>query len=38
MARLIEDTGGLCPTCGSPVSADSLLNHHAHSPMERLTA
>jgi hypothetical protein len=38
MARLIEDTGGLCPTCGSPVSADSLLDHHAHSPMERLTA
>ncbi|GEO17866.1 AAA family ATPase [Microvirga aerophila] len=38
MARLIEDTGGLCPTCGSPVSADNLLDHHAHSPMERLTA
>lgn len=37
MARLVEETGGLCPTCGSPVSAESLLTHHAH-PMERLTA
>ncbi|PVE21231.1 DNA repair protein [Microvirga sp. KLBC 81] len=42
MARFVEDTGGLCPTCGSPVSAENLLDHHAHSssasPSERLTA
>ncbi len=41
MARLVEETGGLCPTCGSPVSAETLLDHHAHSshsPSERLTA
>jgi hypothetical protein len=41
MARLVEETGGLCPTCGSPVSADTLLDHHthpSHSPSERLTA
>jgi hypothetical protein len=38
MARLVEATGGLCPTCGSPVSAESLLNHHPHPPVERLTA
>ncbi|WP_230531342.1 AAA family ATPase [Microvirga roseola] len=43
MAQLVEETGGLCPTCGSPVSADNLLEHHAHSshsskPSERLTA
>jgi hypothetical protein len=43
MARLVEETGGLCPTCGSPVSAENLLDHHAHSshpstPSERLTA
>jgi predicted nuclease with TOPRIM domain len=38
IARLVEETGGLCPTCGSPVSAESLLNHHAHMPVERLTA
>ncbi|MFC4172604.1 AAA family ATPase [Microvirga sp. GCM10011540] len=38
MARLVEETGGLCPTCGSPVNAESLLNHHAHSTVERLTA
>lgn len=42
MARLVEETGGLCPTCGSPVSAENLLDHHAHSshstPSERLIA
>ncbi|MGO4389608.1 AAA family ATPase [Microvirga sp. 2YAF29] len=41
MARLVEETGGHCPTCGSPVSAETLLDHHAHSshsPSERLTA
>jgi len=38
MTRLVEETGGLCPTCGSPVSAENLLNHHIHPPVERLTA
>lgn len=41
IARLVEETGGLCPTCGSPVSAETLLDHHAHSShtsSERLTA
>jgi hypothetical protein len=38
MLRLVEETGGLCPTCGSPVNAESLLNHHAHPPVKRLTA
>ncbi|WP_134499852.1 AAA family ATPase [Microvirga pakistanensis] len=42
MARFVEETGGLCPTCGSPVSPENLLDHHAHSshpsPSERLTA
>ncbi len=38
MARLVEETGGLCPTCGSPVKPETLLDHHTHSPMERLTA
>lgn len=42
MARFVEESGGLCPTCGSPVSAENLLNHYAHSshpsPSERLTA
>jgi hypothetical protein len=40
MARLVEETGGLCPTCGSPVEPETLLNHHTHSsaPSERLTA
>ena len=43
MARLVEESGGLCPTCGSPVSAETLLDHHTHSshsssPSERLTA
>ncbi len=40
MARLVEETGGLCPTCGSPVNPETLLDHHTHSskPSERLTA
>lgn len=40
MARLVEETGGLCPTCGSPVKPENLLDHHTHSPTpsERLTA
>ncbi|UVF18953.1 AAA family ATPase [Microvirga terrae] len=43
MAKLIEETGGLCPTCGAPVKPETLLDHHAHpshlaSPSERLTA
>lgn len=42
MTLFVEETGGLCPTCGSPVSAENLLDHHAHSPnaspSERLTA
>ncbi|MEZ0167184.1 AAA family ATPase [Microvirga sp. TS319] len=42
MARFVAETGGLCPTCGSPVSAENLLDHHAHSshssPSERLIA
>ncbi|EIM28752.1 AAA family ATPase [Microvirga lotononidis] len=43
MAELMEETGGLCPTCGSPVKPENLLDHHAHAthsttPSERLTA
>jgi hypothetical protein len=43
MARLVDETGGLCPTCGAPVKPENLLDHHAHSPRsstpsERLTA
>lgn len=43
MAQLVQETGGLCPTCGSPVSAENLLDHHVHpstilQPSERLTA
>ncbi|HZH52498.1 MAG TPA: AAA family ATPase [Microvirga sp.] len=38
MARLVEETGGLCPTCGSAVSAESLLDNHTHSPVERMSA
>ncbi|MGO4527043.1 AAA family ATPase [Microvirga sp. 2MCAF35] len=43
MAQLMEETGGLCPTCGSPVKPENLLDHHTHSshsstPSERLTA
>lgn len=40
MARLVEEAGGTCPTCGSPVTAETLLDHHTHSPLpsERLTA
>lgn len=38
MADLIEDHGGLCPTCGSPVRAETLLDHPAHLTGEHLTA
>lgn len=42
IARLVEETGGLCPTCGAPVSAENFLNHHAPShaspTKERLSA
>jgi len=43
MERFIAETGGLCPTCGSPVKPETLLDHHDHSshstvPSERLTA
>nr|WP_201837486.1 AAA family ATPase [Microvirga zambiensis] len=43
MERFIAETGGLCPTCGSPVKPENLLDHHSHSsqsfaPAERLTA
>jgi uncharacterized protein YdcH (DUF465 family) len=43
MAQLVEETGGLCPTCGSPVKPENLLDHHVHpshssTPSERLTA
>jgi phage shock protein A len=43
LARLVDQTGGLCPTCGAPVKPEALLHHHAHSPhpqepSERLTA
>lgn len=43
IARFVEETGGLCPTCGSPVKPENLLDHHApsthsHQPSERLTA
>ncbi|WP_245416134.1 AAA family ATPase [Microvirga sp. 17 mud 1-3] len=38
MAQLVEESGGLCPTCGGPVSAETLLDHQAHSAMERMTA
>ena len=43
MERFIAETGGICPTCGSPVRPETLLDHHAHSsqptvPSERLTA
>jgi hypothetical protein len=31
MARLLEDTRGLCPTCGSSVAAEALLDGHGHS-------
>jgi predicted ATPase len=30
MARLVEEAGGRCPTCGSAVDAETLLDHHAH--------
>jgi DNA repair exonuclease SbcCD ATPase subunit len=42
MAQLVEETGGLCPTCGSPVKPENLLDHahpsHSSTPSERLTA
>jgi hypothetical protein len=43
MERFIAETGGVCPTCGSPVRPETLLDQHAHSsqstvPSERLTA
>jgi len=39
MALFVEETGGLCPTCGSQVNAENLLDHHTHSSRsERLTA
>jgi DNA repair exonuclease SbcCD ATPase subunit len=43
LARLVDKTGGLCPTCGAPVKPETLLHHHTHSsqppePSERLTA
>ena len=38
IAQLVEENGGLCPTCGAPVSAETLLDHQAHSAMERMTA
>jgi hypothetical protein len=43
LARLVDKTGGLCPTCGAPVKPETLLHHHAHpsqpqEPSERLTA
>jgi hypothetical protein len=37
MAALIDETGGLCPTCGSSVDAQSLLQH-SHFKAERVTA
>jgi hypothetical protein len=30
MARLVEDTQGQCPTCGSAVDAEGLLDRHSH--------
>ena len=30
MARLVEDAQGQCPTCGSSVDADGLLDRHSH--------
>ena len=38
IAQLVEENGGLCPTCGAPVSAETLLDHQAHSAVERMTA
>ncbi|MBZ6078587.1 AAA family ATPase [Microvirga puerhi] len=38
MADLVEESGGLCPTCGSPVSIDTLLDHSSHSTVEPLNA
>jgi hypothetical protein len=30
IAALVEEMGGLCPTCGAPVEAAALLDAHAH--------
>jgi hypothetical protein len=42
LARLVDQTGGLCPTCGAPVKPETLLHHahpsHPQEPSERLTA
>jgi DNA repair exonuclease SbcCD ATPase subunit len=34
LARLMDETGGRCPTCGSPVDSDALLTGHAHPGQE----
>ena len=34
LARLMDETGGRCPTCGSAVNSDALLTGHAHSGQE----
>jgi hypothetical protein len=34
LARLMEETGGRCPTCGSPADSDALLTGHAHPGQE----
>jgi AAA domain len=30
MARLVDESSGLCPTCGATVDPDALLDAHAH--------
>jgi DNA repair exonuclease SbcCD ATPase subunit len=37
LAALLDETGGLCPTCGSSVDAQNLLRH-SHFTAERVTA
>jgi hypothetical protein len=37
MAALLDETGGLCPTCGSSIDAGSLLEHN-HIKAEQATA
>jgi hypothetical protein len=34
LARLMDETGGRCPTCGSAVDSDALLTRHAHTGQE----
>ena len=34
LARLMDATGGRCPTCGSTVDSDALLTGHTHSGQE----